>query len=185
MNERQLSHDKRFSCFFMDLYEDRVLLPSGKKSSRIYIEHAGAAAVLPLTREGDVLLIRQFRYPIRQVTIEIPAGKKDAPDERGIDCVARELEEETGHRSNRIEHVMDIHNCLGYSDETIELFVAHDVYAVDNPRPSDDDETIEVARYTKADVANLLEQGAITDVKTIVMLQHYLWNPAFLTVRDV
>jgi ADP-ribose pyrophosphatase len=182
MNERQLSHDKRFSCFFMDLYEDRVLLPNGKESSRIYIEHPGAAAVLQITKEGDVLLIRQFRYPIRSVTIEIPAGKKDDPDETGLACVQRELEEETGHQSDRIEHVMDIHNCLGYSDEKIELFIAYDVHQVEHPRPADDDETIEVLRCSKDEVARMLEAGTITDVKTIVMLQRYLWQPASIGV---
>lgn len=174
MKEKQLTHHKRFECSFMELFEDDVLLPSGNKSKRVYVEHPGAAAVLPITMDNKVILIHQFRYPIRQVTIEIPAGKKDEPTETGLACVTRELEEETGFQSNRFEHVMDIHNCLGYSDEKIELFIAHDVYQVDNPLSPDDDECIEVHMYDVEQIRHLLDTGAITDAKTIIMLQEYL-----------
>ena len=82
MKEKQLSHLKRFECFFMELYEDEVLLPNNETSTRIYIEHPGAAAVLPITKDNHVILIRQFRYPIRSITLEVPAGKKDDPPRR-------------------------------------------------------------------------------------------------------
>ena len=174
MNEQRLSHNKVYECFFMTLYEDDVLLPSGASSKRIYVEHPGAAAVLPITSDGKVILIRQFRYPIHAVTLEIPAGKKDDPNETGEACVRRELEEETGFRATRLEHVRDIHNCLGYSDELIELFIAYDVYPVEHPLEADDDECIEVERFDRNQVMDLLDSGNLTDAKTIIMLQHFL-----------
>lgn len=174
MNEKQQSHTKIYECFFMELYEDDVLLPDGKPSKRIYIEHPGAAAVLPITTDNKVLLIKQFRYPIRQVTLEIPAGKKDDPSETGLDCVTRELEEETGFQARSFEHVMDIHNCLGYSDEKIELFIAHGAFPVENPLEPDDDECIEVIAYDPSDIEQLLADRTITDAKTIIMLQEFL-----------
>ncbi|QMS84580.1 NUDIX domain-containing protein [Candidatus Xianfuyuplasma coldseepsis] len=174
MNEQQQSHNKIYSCFFMDLYEDEVLLPNNKKSTRIYIEHPGAAAVLPITNNHKVLLIKQFRYPIHKVTIEIPAGKKDSPDESGLDCVTRELEEETGYQAKRYEKFIDIHNCLGYSNELIELFFAYDIYPVDNPIESDDDEFIEYFICDQEEVEHLLKTNKITDAKTIIALQEYL-----------
>jgi len=163
-----------YHCHFMDLYEDEVLLPNGKESMRTYIEHPGAAAVLPITKDNKVLLIKQFRYPIRQVTIEIPAGKKDTIKETGLACVTRELEEETGYQAVRFEKFMDIHNCLGYSNEMIELFFAYDIYPVEHPLQSDDDEFIDIMICDKEEVLELLQTNQITDVKTIITLQEYL-----------
>lgn len=174
MKEHQVSHTLQYSCFFMDLYEDKVLLPNQKESTRIYIEHSGAAAVLPLTPDNKVLLIKQFRYPIRSITIEIPAGKKDEPTESGVACVTRELEEETGYQAQKFEKFLDIHNCLGYSDELIELFFAYDIYPVEHPIEADDDEFIELMICDRAQVQELLQNNIITDAKTIIMLQEYL-----------
>jgi ADP-ribose pyrophosphatase len=174
MKEFQQSHKKVYECFFMELFEDDVLLPNGKISKRIYIEHPGAAAVLPVTTDNKVILIKQFRYPIRQVTLEIPAGKKDDPQETGESCVRRELEEETGYQATSFEHIMDIHNCLGYSDEKIELFLATGAYPVENPIAADDDEFIEIGLYDETDITQLLDTNQITDAKTIIMLQAYL-----------
>lgn len=174
MKEKQLTHEKQFSCFFMELFEDEVLLPNQKTSTRIYIEHPGAAAVLPLTSDNKVLLIKQYRYPIRKVTIEVPAGKKDYLEETGLNCIKRELEEETGHQSQHIEPFLQIHSCLGYSNELIELFIAHDIYPVDHPLQADEDEFIEIALYAKEEVEELLKTNQITDGKTVILLQEYL-----------
>ena len=174
MKEKQLSHTKVYECFFMELFEDEVLLPNNRKSTRIFIEHPGAAAVLPITKEGNVLLIKQFRYPIREITIEVPAGKKDDPAETGIACVTRELEEETGYRSNTFEKFIDMHSCLGYSDELVELFIATDCVKVDDPIHGDDDEFIEVLECSPDDVKQLFLNGHITDAKTIILLQEFI-----------
>nr|HPJ24242.1 NUDIX hydrolase [Bacillota bacterium] len=96
LEEKQLTHELVYQCFFMKLYEDKVLLPNGKTSQRIYIMHNSAAAVLPITKEGKIILVKQYRYPIRSESIEIPAGKKDYLGEDGKGCAMRELEEETG-----------------------------------------------------------------------------------------
>jgi ADP-ribose pyrophosphatase len=174
MKETQLSHHLVYSCFFMNLYEDQVRLDNNVKSSRIYIEHPGAAAVLPLTEDKKVVLVKQYRYPIHSETLEIPAGKKDNLEEPGYDCVVRELEEETGMRAKKIKKVLDIHSCLGYSNELIELFIAYDVYKVDNPLKMDDDEHIEIGYYDKNEIKVLLDNNKITDAKTIIMLQRFL-----------
>lgn len=174
LEEKKLSSKKVYECFFMKLYEDEVLLPNDKTSNRIYIQHDGASAVLPLTKENKIVLIRQFRYPVGQVLLEVPAGKKDFKEETGISCIERELEEETGLRSERIEKVQDFHSCVGYSSEVIELFIAYDCVPVDNPKVGDDDEFIEVIEFTKLEVEMLIKQGKITDSKTLALLLHYL-----------
>lgn len=162
-----------YECFFMKLYEDDVLLPDGNQSKRIYIKHDGASAILPITKEGNILLVKQFRYPIGQVSIEIPAGKKDEPSEDGLLCAKRELEEETGHVSRKIEKIRDIFNCVGYSNERIELFIAYNCEPTDNPLPMDDDEFIELMSVTVEESKILLKDGLISDSKTIIALQYY------------
>lgn len=176
MKEKTISSKKVYECSFLDMFEDKVELPNGKHSQRIYVKHMGAAAVLPITKDGLIVLTKQFRYPVKNVTIEIPAGKKDEVDELGIDCVKRELEEETGYQSNNIKHVYNIHNCLGYSDELIEMYIAYDCYKVDNPLESDPDEFIEVVLYNIDEVKEMITSNVITDVKTILMIQNYLLN---------
>ncbi len=176
LKEKKLFKRKAYECFFMRLFEDDVLLPNGKASKRIYIEHDGASAVLPITKTGKIILIKQFRYPIQQVTIEVPAGKKDKVDEDGLECATRELEEETGLRSFNIVKFQDFHSCVGYSSEMIELFIAYDCEKVENPAQGDDDEFIEVMELSETEVKHLVQTGKITDSKTLALLLYYLYG---------
>lgn len=179
LEEKTITSKKVYECFFMSLYEDRVLLPNSKESNRIYIKHNGASAILPITKEGKIVLIKQFRYPINQVIIEIPAGKKDEPIEDGLRCAVRELEEETGYTSTNVIKFQDLHNCVGYSNEMIELFIAYDCEKIDIPKSGDDDEFIELMEVSKEEANVLLKQGKITDAKTLIMLQHYLYGMSY------
>ncbi len=174
LNEKKLSSKKVYECFFMKMYEDEVLLPNNEKSKRIYVKHDGAAAVLPITVDGKVILINQFRYPVNEVLIEIPAGKKDFVEESGLACAERELEEETGYKASTYKKIQNIYSCVGYSSEMIELFIAYDCEKVDNPLMGDDDEFIQVLEYTLQEVKELVVSGKVTDVKTLVALQYYL-----------
>lgn len=174
MKEKTLDSKKIYECNFLRLYEDKIELPDGNQAERVYVKHDGAAAVLPITKEGKIILTKQYRYPVQKVSIEIPAGKKDDPNEVGFDCAKRELEEETGYQSDDIQKVYDIHNCIAYSDEVIELFIARDCYKVDNPLESDPDEFIEAFLYTIDEAKELLESNEITDAKTMMMIQYYL-----------
>jgi len=176
MREKTKSSNKVFSNDFLTLYLDEVILPDENESSRVYVKHPGAAAVLPLTTDGKIILTEQFRYPIRDITLEVPAGKKDDINESGFDCVKRELEEETGYQSDNIVHVVDTHTCLGYSDELLELFIAYDCYKVDNPLQPDDDEFIRPVLFDYDEVVSLLKENKITDAKTIILFQHYMMS---------
>ncbi|XMB73119.1 NUDIX hydrolase [Mycoplasmatota bacterium WC30] len=174
LEEKQLTHKLMYQCFFMKLYEDEVVLPNDETSKRIYVEHDGAAAVLPITSDGKIILIKQFRYPVNQVLIEIPAGKKDDVNEEGYDCAVRELEEETGYGSNDIKKILDLHSCVGYSSEMIEIYIARNCKKMESPKTGDDDEFIELMILTKEEVKDLLKTGKITDAKTLVAIQQYL-----------
>ncbi|MCK5388104.1 MAG: NUDIX hydrolase [Candidatus Izimaplasma sp.] len=174
--EKTISSKLVYSNSFLDLYEDEVLLPNNKKSKRIYASHLGAAAVLPITKDNKIVLTKQYRYPIKAISIEIPAGKKDFAGEEGIDCVKRELEEETNYTSNNIQLLLKTHNCVGYSNEAIELYIAYDCEYVKDIRKSDEDEFIEAVVYSVEEVIKMIEDGIITDAKTIITIQSYLLN---------
>ncbi len=174
MKESTLKRSKMYECSFLTLYEDDVKLESGMKSKRVVIKHPGGACVLPITKDGKVILTKQFRYPINQVSIEIPAGKKDDALENSLTCAKRELEEETSYQSDHYEHIFTLHPCVGYSDEKLDIFLAIDCYKVEQPRPMDEDEDIDVMIVDRLEIKNLLKNGSITDGKTIIALQYYL-----------
>jgi ADP-ribose pyrophosphatase len=173
LEELQLSHELVYECFFMKVYEDDVRLPNNLTSKRIYIMHNSAAAVLPITIADKIILIKQYRYPIRSESIEIPAGKKDFLGESGLACAKRELEEETGYGTENIDLIQTINSCVGYSNETIDLFVARDCVKILNPKKGDDDEFVEVIEVDKLQAKNLVLSGEISDAKTLIALQWF------------
>lgn len=179
MKEKTLTHQKKYECSFLTLYEDDVLLENNKVSQRVVINHVGGACVLPLTAEGKIILTKQYRYPIKEVSIEIPAGKKDDVHEEGLSCATRELEEETGYISHDIEPMYTFYPCVGYSDEKLDIFIAKNCLKIENPKPMDDDENIDLLILDMDEVQQLLKDGHIKDGKTIIAIQYYMMMVAY------
>lgn len=157
----------------MDLYEDEVILPNQKQTGRVYIKHPGASAILPIDQAGNIILTKQYRYPIHQISLEIPAGKKDDINEDPKVCAIRELEEETGYVSSDVTHLVLIYPCLGYSNEIIDLYLAKECIKIENPKPQDEDECVETVLFTVEEAKELIKNHQIHDGKTIIALQHY------------
>ncbi|PKK96974.1 MAG: ADP-ribose pyrophosphatase [Tenericutes bacterium HGW-Tenericutes-3] len=174
MKETKKTSKKVYECSFMELYEDEVILDNQKESQRVYIKHPGAAAILPITKDQRIILIKQFRYPIQMINLEVPAGKKDDINEDSLECAHRELEEETGYITKHMEFYKRIYPCVGYSDEYIDLFIARDCEKVDHPKAMDTDENIECFFYQPNEIKDLIESDQIGDSKTLILLQHYL-----------
>lgn len=175
LKEKKLDSKLLYECFFMKLYEDSVLLPNEKQSKRIYIQHPGAAAVLAITRDNKIILIKQYRYPVNEILYEIPAGKID-DNEDSLTCVKRELEEETSFISNNISKLFSIYSCVGYSSEKIDIYLAVDCILKENPISGDDDEFLEVLLLSKEEVNDLIKSNQIKDGKTLNALQYYMLN---------
>lgn len=153
---------------------DAVRLPNGNTSHREYVMHPGAVVVVPLLANGNVVLERQFRYPLHQVFIELPAGKID-PDEDVLNTGQRELLEETGYTAQAWVKLGAQHPCIGYSNEVIHIFLAQNLSAGMHQR--DEDEMLEVFDSPLDDCLTMIQRGEITDSKTIValfMAQQYL-----------
>lgn len=165
--EKQLTTTKVFEGVLLHVYQDTVLLPSGNRSTREYIKHPGAAVVIPHLGNQQILLIRQYRYPIRQIVLELPAGKID-PGESPEMTIQCELSEETGYQANWLKPIIPIHTCVGYSDEVVYLYWADQLTpAVQMP---DADEFIETVTYPISEAISLVHNGKITDAKTLIGL---------------
>jgi ADP-ribose pyrophosphatase len=155
---------------------DQVRLYNGHVSQREYVVHPGAVAVVPLLPNGNVVLERQFRYPLHQVFIELPAGKID-PGEDILITGQRELLEETGYEAQQWVKLGLQHPCIGYSNEVIHMYLARGLSAGVHRR--DEDESLEVFEASFDRCMAMILSGEITDGKTIVALhfaEKYLQN---------
>jgi ADP-ribose pyrophosphatase len=146
---------------------DQVRLPNNNVSQREYVMHPGAVVIVPMLPNGNVVLERQFRYPLRKVFIELPAGKIDAGEDVLL-TGQRELLEETGYTANNWVKLGLQHPCIGYSNEVIHMYLASGLSAGAHKR--DDDEHLEVFEITFADCMQMIQSGEITDGKTIIAL---------------
>ena len=166
--ESEISSESVFKGVLLDVRKDEVRLPNGKQTVREYIVHPGAVVVLAFLDNGNLLFERQFRYPLRRVFLELPAGKID-PGEAILDTARRELLEETGHIARDWEYVGVMHPCIGYSDERIEIFAARGLHRTGENR-LDHNEFLEVIELTPAEARVAVWDGRITDAKTITAL---------------
>jgi ADP-ribose pyrophosphatase len=178
--EKELSSETVFSGKLLVARKDIVAFPDGRKASREYIIHPGAAAIVPLLEGERLLLVRQYRYPIRAVTLEIPAGKIDG-EESPLACAKRELQEETGYIANAWSYLSLNHPTVGYSTEAIHLFLAEDLEAAEEQLL--DDEWTEPVVMSLDQALSKIREGIITDAKTIVgvlwaeKISEGLWEP--------
>jgi ADP-ribose pyrophosphatase len=133
LTEHFVSGERVYEGGLLKVHRDVVRLPDGRQGTREYIRHPGAVAIVPLFDDGTVLLERQFRYPHRREFIEVPAGKLE-PGEPPLATAKRELMEETGYAAEEWTRLGVIHTAIGYSDETIELFLARGLSARGAPK---------------------------------------------------
>lgn len=170
LREHRLGGETLVAGGFLELRRDLVRLPDGHEAAREYIAHSGAVAVLPLLDDGRIVLVRQYRYPIGKVLVELPAGKRD-PNEGVLDCAARELLEETGYVAREWAYAGVIHNAAAYSTESIWIWFARGLVA-GPPRP-DHGEFVETVHLTVDELEALDRLGELPDVKTLIGL-HWL-----------
>ena len=165
LKEHKITSNQIFSGKLIDLYLDNVRLPNGKKSTREWLDHPGAVCLVPILNNGDILLIRQFRYGPRQEFIEIPAGKIDK-NEEPLECGFRELEEETGYKSNKLTFLTNIHPAIGFSNEKMWMYLAEELEL--SEKKLDEDEFLELLPTPLNMALKWVFSGKITDVKTII-----------------
>ena len=175
LKETQKTSDKIFSGKLIDLYFDHVELPNGKSSTREWINHPGAVCIVPILPDGNLCLIRQYRYGPRDEFIEIPAGKLDTGEDPLV-CAKRELQEEIGYIAGKLTFLTNIYPAIGFSNEKMWMYLAEDLQL--SNQSLDQDEFLELFPLSLEEAINLINQGKITDVKTIIGI---LWLDRFLS----
>ena len=166
----RLDRQLKYQGAILKIYEDTVLT-NGHEAHWDFIHHDGAAAVLPVTAEGKILMVRQYRNALDRYTLEIPAGKLDDPKEPKIECAYRELEEETGFRTENMEYLISVNTTVAFCDEAIDIFVARKL--IPSRQHLDEDEVIDVEAWDLKDLEEKIYQGEITDGKTIAAIMAY------------
>ena len=166
--EKEILSEKVFDGVLLHVRKDEVELPNGRKAVREWIKHPGASAVIPLLPDNQIILVKQFRYPVGQVTLEVPAGKLDKVDEDPIVCAERELSEETGYTAGKIWKLTTIATTVGFSNEFIHLYAAKDLKP--GKQHPDDDEFINAVKIPLTAALQLVESGKIIDAKSIISI---------------
>ena len=161
--EEMVSSEEIYSGKIVRLYRDTVRLPNGRQAIREVMRHAGAAAVVPLTDDGNVILVRQYRYPFAQVMLEIPAGKLDAGEDP-LQCARRELMEETGLEAREFVSLGVYYPSVAVMDEVIHLYLARNL--TKGETNLDADEFLHVEQRPLKDVVEQVMRGEIPDGKT-------------------
>ena len=166
--EEKVSSEDIFDGVLLHVKRDYVKLPNGNKAVREWIKHQGASAVIPVLPNGNIILVRQYRYPIGKVTLEIPAGKLDSVDEDPLICAKRELSEETGYTANKYTQIHKLATTVGLPNEWIYIYLAQDL--VKGKQHTDDDEFINLVEMPLSEAVDLVNKGEIFDAKSVVAI---------------
>lgn len=167
VREKSLASRTLYTGRILNLRVDEVELPSGRSAVREVVEHAPAVGILPVMEDGSILLVRQFRYAVGELMLEIPAGLLEG-GEPPEEAARRELQEEIGYYPGRLRKISAIYNSPGFCTELMHLYLATEL------RPSklqeDDDEFISVVRVKSEEIPPLLTGGELRDAKTLAAL---------------
>lgn len=162
--EKPVRSQSIFDGKILHVKKDDITLPDGKNAFREYVRHVGAVCVLPLTAEGEVICVRQYRYPTASVMLEIPAGKLDSKSEDPEAAVRRELREETGAICGRLTYLGHFYSSPAILDEKIHMYLAEELtFGQTDP---DEDEFIETLRVPLSELVEMVMRGEIPDLKT-------------------
>lgn len=162
--ETQQTTEAVFDGALLHVVRDTVTLPNNGTASREVIRHVGAVAIVPLTENNEVIIERQFRYPINEVITEIPAGKLDSKEEDRLHAAKRELKEETGITADEWMELGDYLPACAYTDERITLYIARGLHFGD--QKLDEDEFLNIKKVPLETLIQEIMDGKICDGKT-------------------
>lgn len=169
---KRLKRELVYKGAILDIYKDTMELPDGNKAEWDFVSHRmDAAAILPVMKDGRIVMVRQYRNALERETLEIPAGCRDSKTEDTAYCAAREMEEETGYRSTNVKHLLSLRTTVAFCDEAVDIFVATDLEV--GTRHLDEAESIDVEIYTLEELCDMIYEGKIQDGKTIAAIMAY------------
>ncbi len=169
--EKTIQSETVYEGKIINLQIDEVELPNGKTSKRELIKHPGAVAVIALTEEGKIVMVEQYRKALEKAIIEIPAGKLEPGEEPAL-TAERELEEETGYGCGKLEHLISFYTSPGFADELVHMYVAKDLYKMEDAKGPDEDEFVELLEVGLEEAKALMKEKKIYDAKTAYAIQY-------------
>ena len=167
----RVSREHVYKGAIIDLYKDTIKNPDGTIEYYDFIKHKGASAVIPVMDDGRIIMVKQYRNALDRFTVEIPAGGRNTENEDFKECAARELEEETGYKSDDLELLITVRTTIAFCNEAIDIYVARNL--VPSKQNLDPGEYINVEIYTIEELVNLVFEGKIQDAKTVAAIMAY------------
>ncbi|EHJ09110.1 NUDIX domain-containing protein [Staphylococcus simiae] len=171
--EKTIDRTVIYNGHIIDLEVHKVELPDGQTSTRELVYHNGAVAICAVTPNNEVLLVKQYRKAVEQTLLEIPAGKLEQQEERE-EAAKRELEEETGYKTNTLQHITDMYGSPGFCNEKLSIYFTDKL--IEGTLNLDDDEFVELYKIPIDNIRNMLDNKEIEDAKTVIALQYLLLN---------
>lgn len=169
--EKTLAKKEIFKGRVIDLQVEEVQLPNGKTSTREVIKHPGAVAVIALTVDHKLVMVKQYRKAMDRVLVEIPAGKLEKGEEP-IVTAKRELEEETGYTCKELKHIISFYTSPGFADELVHLYTAEKLEVMETKASLDEDEFVEVIETSIEEALQMIQTNEIYDAKTAYAVQY-------------
>lgn len=164
--KRELTHKGHI----IDYYSDTIQITEGKEAIFDFIGHKGAAAMVPVDADGNIVMVRQYRNAIDRYTLEIPAGGLNANEDK-MTCATRECEEETGYKPGKVHHLIDIYTTVAFSNEKIGIYYTNEL--TPSKQNLDEDEFVTIEHHSLEALIKMIFDGIIEDAKTISALLAY------------
>lgn len=156
----------------LDIYKDTMDIGNGKTEEWDFVAHRkGAACIVPVLPDGRILMVRQYRNALERDTIEVPAGARDSVTEDTLVCAVRELEEETGYKSNKVSKLLSLRTTVAFCDEMVDVYLAEDL--IPGEQHLDDAEDIRVEAFELEELLDKIYGGIIQDAKTVAAILAY------------
>lgn len=165
--EKKISSERIYEGAILNLRRDTVTAPKGQAYREI-VEHNGAVAIVPITNDGKLVMVKQFRYPSGQIVLEVPAGKIDKGETDELKAARRELREETGYTAKDFHYLGKINPSVAYTEEVIHLYAATGL--TPGETEFDDDEALDILEYDFNEAYNMAASGELVDAKTIAAI---------------
>lgn len=170
VEEKTVKSERIYTGKIINIRVDTVELPYKKYSKREIVEHPGAVGIMPITPDRNIILVKQFRKPVEEVLLEIPAGLIEHGEESN-QCAVRELKEETGYTANKLKKLFEYYSTPGFSDEKIHIYLAEEV--VEGIACPDENEYIEIVKMPVNEALKKVRMGEIKDAKTVMAVLAY------------
>ncbi len=169
---KRISRELVYKGSILDIYKDTMDVGNGKIEEWDFVSHRkGAACVVPVLPDGRILMVHQYRNALERDTIEVPAGARDSVTEDTMVCAIRELEEETGYKSNKVSKLLELRTTVAFCDEIVDVYLAEDL--VPGEQHLDDAEDIRIEAFELDELLDKIYSGTIQDAKTVAAILAY------------